>query len=221
MVADGANQVWSWDITKLLSIQRLVYYHLYVILDIYSRYVVGWMIADRECQQLARHLIHESALKQGIQSGQLTLHADNGPSMKSHTVAELLEHLGILKTHNRPYTSNDNPFSEAQFKTMKYCPSFPVRFDSLAHGEDFCQPFFNWYNQDHYHSGIAWLTPHSVHHGQAEQILAKRHQTLLTAYAEKPGRFSKKPELAVVKPAYINPPQKIIISDLQVVKNMA
>lgn len=221
LVADQPNQVWSWDITKLLSIHRLVYYYLYVILDIYSRYVVGWLIADRECQHLAHQLIHQSALKQGIQAGQLTLHADNGASMKSHTVAELLEHLGILKTHNRPYTSNDNPFSEAQFKTMKYCPAFPIRFESLTHGEAFCQPFFKWYNQEHYHSGIAWLTPQCVHHGQAELILAKRHQSLLQAYAEKPCRFARKPVLATVKPAYINPPQKIIISDGQAGKNMA
>ena len=131
LMATRPNELWSWDITKLLSQQRLVYFHLYVILDIFSRYVVGWLIANCESKELARKLIQETALKQGIPPHQLTLHADNGPSMTSHTVAQLLEHLGIIKTHNRPYTSNDNPFSESQFKTLKYCPQFPERFSSL------------------------------------------------------------------------------------------
>ena len=165
LIAMRSNEVWSWDITKLLSTQRLEYYYLYVILDIFSRYVVGWMIADAESKERARKLIQKTALKQKIQPNQLTLHADNGPSMKSHTVAQLLEHLGIIKTHNRPYTSNDNPFSESQFKTLKYCPEFPGRFDTLQDAEQFCKTFFNWYNREHYHSGIAWLTPESVSPG--------------------------------------------------------
>lgn len=207
LMATAYNQVWSWDITKLLSTSRFVYYHLYVIMDIYSRYVVGWLIADRECKLLARELIQKTTLRHGIQAGQLTIHSDNGASMKSHTVAQLLEHLGILKTHNRPYTSNDNPFSESHFKTLKYCPQFPNRFESLEEAEQFCQKFFSWYNQEHYHSGILWLTPQSVHYNQADEILGKRHKVLLSAYSEFPSRFNhRKPIRKVLQPVFINPP---------------
>ena len=217
LMATEQNQVWSWDITKLLSVHRLVYYHLYVIIDIYSRYVVGWLIADRECQLLARDLIQKTTLKQSIQPGQLTIHSDNGPSMTSHTVAQLLEHLGVLKTHNRPYTSNDNPFSESQFKTMKYCPHFPVRFESIDQAEKYCQQFFTWYNQQHYHSGILWLTPQSVHYGQTDDILKNRHQVLLDAYRENSARFNNRmPALKALKPVFINPPENILTQrDLQ------
>jgi len=223
LMATQSNEVWSWDITKLLSEQRLVYYHLYVILDIYSRYVVGWLIADNESKEMARRLIQETALKHGVSRNQLTLHADNGPSMRSHTVAQLLDHLGINKTHNRPYTSNDNPFSESQFKTLKYCPQFPTRFDSLKAAEKFCQEFFNWYNNEHYHSGISWLTPETVHYGRAEQVLENRFQTLSKAYAAKPSRFNnKKPRLKELpKAVYINPPQTVSINDLQRSQAMA
>ena len=214
LMATAPNQVWSWDITKLLSVQRLVYYYLYVIIDIFSRYVVGWLIADRECQLLARDLIQKTTLKQGIQPNQLTLHSDNGPSMTSHTVAQLLEHLGVLKTHNRPYTSNDNPFSESHFKTLKYCPQFPNRFESIEQAEKFCQEFFTWYNQEHYHSGILWLTPQSVHYGKADDILKKRHQVLLNAYQENSIRFNnRRPIQKKLHPVYINPPQKILIKN--------
>ena len=210
LMATAPNQVWSWDITKLLSTRRLVYYHLYVIIDIFSRYVVGWLIADRECQLLARDLIQQTALKHGIPPGQLTIHSDNGPSMTSHTVAELLEQLGVLKTHNRPYTSNDNPFSESHFKTMKYCPQFPNRFESIEQAEKFCQEFFAWYNQVHYHSGILWLTPQSVHYGQADEILKKRHQVLLNAYEANPTRFNNRmPTQKKLKPVFINPPKDL------------
>jgi transposase InsO family protein len=217
LIATRPNEVWSWDITKLRSKQKWVYFYLYVILDIFSRYVVGWMIADRESKQLARRLIQGSALKQGIQPNQLTLHSDNGPSMTSHTVAQLLDHLGIAKTHNRPYVSDDNPFSESQFKTMKYCPEFPGQFDSLGKGEIFSRQFFNWYNNEHYHSGIAWLTPVSVHYGQAQQILEKRYQALLQAYKKNPVRFNNRPPKLRKLPAavYINPPQTVLISALQ------
>lgn len=223
LMAEMPNQVWSWDITKLLSFERFVYYHLYVILDIYSRYVVGWMIADRECQLLARELIQKTALKHGIQPGQLTLHSDNGPSMTSHTVAQLLEHLGVLKTHNRPYTSNDNPFSESQFKTLKYCPEFPSRFESIEEAEKFCQRFFEWYNNVHYHSGILWLTPQTVHYGKADEVLEKRHQVVLNAYHENPIRFNNKiPKLKTLKPVFINPPKENLFeNDLQGEKIMA
>lgn len=209
LMAAAENQVWSWDISKLLSQQRLVYYHLYVIIDIFSRYVVGWLIADRECQLLARELIQKTALKHGIQPGQLTIHSDNGPSMTSHTVAQLLEHLGVLKTHNRPYTSNDNPFSESHFKTLKYCPQFPGRFESIKQAEKYCQEFFTWYNQEHYHSGIQWLKPKSVHYGMAGEVLKHRHQVLLDAYNENPVRFNNRtPTLRELKPVYINPPEE-------------
>lgn len=211
LIASRPNEVWSWDITKLLGPTKWVYYHLYVIMDIYSRYIVGWLIADCESQELARKLIHESALKQGVQPNQLTIHADNGPSMKSHTVAQLLEHIGVAKTHNRPYTSNDNPFSESHFKTLKYRPEFPVRCQSLQHGEAFCQQFFSWYNKEHYHSGIAWLTPESVHYARDQIILEQRHAVLMKAFLAHPERFNhKQPQLKKLpKAVYINPPKLI------------
>ena len=213
LIATRPNEVWSWDVTKLLGPKKWVYFYLYVILDIYSRYVVGWLIADRESKELARQLIHESALKQGIQHDQLTLHSDNGPIMISHTVAQLLDDLGITKTHNRPYTSNDNPFSESQFKTLKYCPEFPGRFPDINSSEVFSRKFLTWYNMDHYHSGISWLTPESVHYGRGADVLEKRHQTLLRVYFENPMRFNNKiPKLKQLPAAvYINPPQVVEI----------
>jgi putative transposase len=214
LIATKPNEVWSWDITKLLGQQKWQYYYLYVILDIFSRYVVGWMVADSESQLLASRLIQETALKQGIQRSQLTLHADRGASMTSHSVAKLLEHLGIAKTHSRPYTSDDNPFSESHFKTMKYRPDFPVRFSSLEVSEVYGKKFFPWYNKEHYHAGIKWLTPHSVHYGQAEDILKNRHTVLMQAYAKNPIRFgNKEPKLKELPAAvYINPPQTIQIN---------
>ena len=214
LIATMPNEVWSWDITKLRSDRKWTYFYLYVILDIYSRYVVGWLIADCESKELARKLIQKTALKHGIQPQQLTLHSDNGPSMTSHAVSQLLENLGITKTHNRPYTSDDNPFSESQFKTMKYCPDFPGEFIEINAAEKFSQGFFSWYNKDHYHSGIEWLTPESVHYGRAAGVLEKRHRTLLTAYLKNPGRFNNKsPKLKKLPAAvYINPPQTIKIN---------
>jgi len=208
LIATAPNEVWSWDITKCLSFNRFTYFHLYVIIDIYSRYVVGWMIADRECQHLAKTLIQKSTLKHGIQPGQLTIHSDNGPSMTSQTVSQLLDKIGVLKTHNRPYTSNDNPFSESHFKTMKYCPEFPDRFESLEAAERFCKDFFNWYNSVHYHSGILFLKPTDVHFERADEILNNRHQVLLQAYEKNTARFNHKiPTLKKLKPVYINPPE--------------
>jgi transposase InsO family protein len=217
LIATRPNEVWSWDITKLRGLQKFEYFHLYVILDIFSRYVVGWMIAERESQELARKLIQECALRQGIQPHQLSLHADNGPSMKSLTVAQLLEHLGIIKTHNRPYTSNDNPYSESHFKTLKYCPEFPGQFNSIKEAESFCQKFFNFYNKEHYHSGIMWLTPESVHYGQYEEILKNRHQTRLRAFMKNPLRFNNKAPMLKELPqaVYINPPKTVSISTVQ------
>jgi transposase InsO family protein len=214
LIATRANGVWSWDITKLKSFNKWNYFYLYVILDIYSRYVVGWLIAERESQDLARQLIHECALKQGIQPNQLSLHSDNGPVMKAHIVSQLLEHLGIIKTHNRPYTSNDNPFSESQFKTLKYCPDFPVQFADIDAAEKFCQKFFSWYNNEHFHSGISWLTPTSVHNGSSAAILEKRFQVMLKAYYKNPVRFNNKiPKLKILPPAvYINPPASVKIN---------
>lgn len=214
LIAVKPNEVWSWDITKLLSVSRLVYYYLYVILDIYSRYVVGWMVADKECKELAEKLIQTTALRQGIQPGQLILHADNGGPMIAQTVAQLLEHIGIRKSHNRPYTSNDNPFSESQFKTLKYCAQFPERFEHIDHAEKFCKQFFTWYNAKHYHSGIHYLTPETVHYHREKDVLENRYQTLLNAFNENPARFNhKKPQRKILLPVYINPPQTVKIKN--------
>ena len=175
----------------------------------HGNHQTAWPIADCESQDLARKLIQASALKQGIQPNQLSLHSDNGPSMKSCTVGQLLEHLGVTKTHNRPYTSNDNPFSESQFKTLKYRPEFPVRFQSLQHAEAFCQQFFAWYNKEHYHSGITWLTPESVHYRRDKAILEQRHTVLMQAFLSHPDRFNhKQPQLKKLpESVYINPPK--------------
>lgn len=222
LVATAPNQVWSWDITKLPTFRPFVYLHLYVILDIFSRYVVGWLIAENESKELAKKLIEETIVKQEVESGQLTLHSDNGPSMKSLTVAQLLEELGVIKSHNRPYTSNDNPFSESQFKTMKYCPEFPNKFYGIDDATDFARTFFKWYNTQHYHSGIAWLTPEAVHYHHSQKILEKPQAVLDEAYENRPERFNhKKPAVKQVPQAvYINPP-KIITNDLQAAGNMA
>ncbi len=189
LMATAANELWSWDITKLKGPAKWVYYYLYVILDVFSRYVVGWMVAQRESALLAERLIEETCERQGITGGQLTLHADRGSSMRSKTVALLLADLGVTKTHSRPYTSTDNPFSEAQFKTMKYRPEFPDRFGCLQHARSFCGPFFGWYNTEHRHGGLAMLTPQDVHYGLAEQRLAERAAVLAAAYAAHPERF--------------------------------
>ncbi len=208
LLATAPNQVWSWDITKLLGPVKWTYYYLYVILDIFSRYVVGWMLALREAACLAKRLIGETCAKQTILPGQLTVHADRGPSMRSRGVAMLLGSLGITKTHSRPYVSNDNPYSEAQFKTLKYCPEFPDRFGSYEHAFGFCHGFFPYYNDEHRHSGIGLMTPAAVHYGRAPQILAARQDTLLTAYARHPERFVRRPPQPPRLPeaAWINPP---------------
>src|SRR6201993_677108 len=165
LMATASNQLWSWDITKLLGPAKWTYFYLYVLLDVFSRYVAGWMVAPRELAILAKKLIEQSVTKQGIQRDQLTVHADRGSSMTSKPVALLLADLGVTKTHSRPHVSDDNPFSEAQFKTLKYRPEFPERFGSLEDARAFCVAFFNWYNNEHYHSGLALLTPATVHYG--------------------------------------------------------
>lgn len=191
LLATHPNELWSWDITKLRGEVKASYFHLYVILDVFSRYVVGWMVAPRESAALAEQLIAESAFKQGISTGQLTLHADRGSSMRSKPVALLLEDLGITKTHSRPHVSNDNPYSESAFKTLKYRPSFPARFASLEQARAFCVEFFSWYNQEHHHGGLALLTPSMVHHGQATCVIAARNATLAVAFALHPERFAR------------------------------
>jgi len=191
LLARGPNEVWSWDITKLKGPCKWLHYYLYVILDVYSRYVVGWMIAERESATLAQRLIEETCEKQGIEKGCLTVHADRGIAMKSNAVAQLLADLGITKTHSRPYVSNDNPYSEAQFKTLKYHCIFPGQFGSLEDARSFLRVFFEWYNNDHRHAGIGWMTPADAHTGRAKELLEKRKRTLMEAYARHPERFVK------------------------------
>jgi len=212
LLAVRPNEVWSWDITKLKGPAKWTYFYLYVILDIFSRYVVGWMVATRESGELARRLIVDTTAKQGIQPGMLTLHADRGSSMKSKPVALLLSDLGVTKTHSRPYTSTDNPYSEAQFKTLKYRPEFPRRFGSIEDARVFCREFFTWYNTVHRHSGIGYMTPEAVHYGRAAQITQARQFTLLDAFAAHPDRFVNKvprpPEVPLA--VWINKPEKVL-----------
>ena len=210
LLARAPNQVWSWDITKLLGPVKWSYFYLYVILDIFSRYVVGWMVADKESAVLAEPLIAETIEKQAIQAGQLTIHADRGSSMKSKPVACLLADLGVTKTHSRPHTSNDNPFSEAQFKTLKYQPEFPERFGSREDARAFCRGFFEWYNLEHHHTGIGLLTPEVVHYGRAREVIQAREEVLLAAYEQHPERFVRQVPQAPRLPeaVWINPPKE-------------
>jgi putative transposase len=192
LVATRPNQVWSWDISKLAGPVKWTAYHLYTIIDVYSRYVPGWMVATRESAALAERLLADTLANQHITRDRLTIHADRGSSMTSKPVALLLADLGVTKSHSRPHVSNDNPYSEAQFKTLKYRPDFPDRFASMEHARAFCQDFFAWYNAEHRHSGIALLTPADVHHGRAEQITNARAAVLDSAYAAHPERFIRK-----------------------------
>ena len=210
LLATAPNQVWSWDITKLLGPVKWTYYYLYVILDIFSRYVPGWLLARVESAALAKQLIEETCGRQGISHEQLTIHSDRGPSMNSKTVALLLSDLGVTKSLSRPHVSNDNPYSEAQFKTLKYRPGFPGRFGSEQDGRAHCRAFFAWYNTEHRHSGIGMLTPESVHYGHAAHIHTARQKTLDTAYALHPERFVKRPPSPPQLPAaaWINPPEE-------------
>jgi putative transposase len=209
LIATKANEIWSWDITKLHGPEKWTYFYLYVILDIFSRYAVGWMLARAERAQLAKALIAESIAKQGISKDQLTLHSDRGSPMIAKPVAHLLADLGVTKSHSRPHVSDDNPYSESQFRTLKYRPEFPDRFGSFEDGHAHCARFFDWYNNDHRHSGIGFHTPSDVHHGRAEAIRDRRGAVLLDAYAEHPERFVRKiptpPPLPVA--AWINQPK--------------
>lgn len=208
LLATAPNAVWSWDITKLLGPRTWTYFYLYVILDIYSRYVVGWMVAHRETAELAKRLIHETIVNQGITAGSLTIHADRGTSMSSKPLALKLADLGVTKSHSRPHVSNDNPFSEAQFKTLKYRPSFPRRFGSIEDARAFCVPFFDWYNGSHHHSALGLHTPESVHNGIAAAMREQRAAVLCAAYVAHPERFVRfiptPPQLPTA--VWINPP---------------
>ncbi len=211
LLATRPNQVWSWDITKLRGQKKWTYYYLYVIIDIYSRNVVGWMLADRESAGLARELIEKTCRRQGVLNSDLIIHSDRGQSMNSKTLAMLYADLGITKSLNRPHVSNDNPFSESQFKTMKYHHLFPKEFGSPEDAKAFCQWFFNWYNYEHYHSGIGLMTPSTLHYGRAEECIQKRQVVLDEAYQLHPERFVKgKPKPFNIPDAvWINPPPKL------------
>lgn len=217
LVARAPNQVWSWDITKLLGPSKHTFYYLYVILDVYSRYVPGWLLADRESEELAQHLVRETCEKQHIALGQLTLHADHGAAMISKPLALLLSDLGVTKSHSRPRVSNDNPYSEAQFKTMKYRPDYPEFFGSVLDARAWAQRFFQWYNHEHKHSALCLLTPAVVHYGCAASMLRARHGVRQQAYAAHPERFVKgPPALASLPPeVWINRPQPVLaLADL-------
>ncbi len=208
LLAQAPNEVYSWDITKLKGPAKWTYFYLYVVLDVFSRYAVGWTVQHRENSQVARELIAQVCEQQNIAPGQLTVHADRGSSMTSKPVAFLLADLGVTRSHNRPYTSTDNPYSEAQFKTLKYRPGFPQRFDSIEHARAFCREFFNFYNHQHRHSSLGLMAPADVHHGRAEQLRAHRARVLATAYAATPERFIRRPPVPPALPtaAWINKP---------------
>lgn len=208
LLATGPNQVWSWDITKLLGPQKWTYYHLYVVMDIFSRYVVGWMVATRESSELAQRLVGDACERQSIEDGQLTVHSDRGTSMTSKSLALLYADLGVTRSLNRPYTSNDNPFSEAQFKTLKYRPGFPDRFGSIEDARSTSQALLDWYNNEHRHSSLGLLTPADVHHDRVDERLAIRDHALSAAYAAHPERFVRGVPTAQRPPeaAWINPP---------------
>ena len=209
LLAEQPNELWSWDITKLLGPAKWTYYYLYVILDVFSRYVVGWTVQYLESARIAEQLIAQALAHHRIAPGQLTIHADRGSSMTSKPVAFLLADLGVTKTHSRPYTSTDNPYSEAQFKTLKYSRGFPSHFGSIQHSRTFCRPFFDWYNHEHRHSGIGLMTPAAVHFGHAAAIHANRVHVLAAAHAAHPERFVRgapRPP-ALTTAAWINQPE--------------
>jgi putative transposase len=209
LLAEGSNQVWSWDITKLKGSAKWTYYYLYAILDVFSRYVVGWTVAYRESGEIAKALIGQAARQQDIVPDTLTIHADRGSSMTSKPVAFLLADLGVTKTHNRPYTSTDNPYSEAHFKTLKYRPGFPAQFGSIEEARAFCREFFSWYNHEHRHSGIGLMAPAAVHYGRTKEIQAQRACVLSRAYGRTPERFVSRPPRPPALPTavWINKPE--------------
>jgi putative transposase len=209
LMANGPNQVWSWDITKLAGPHKWTWFHLYVILDVYSRYAVAWLVAPRESAALAEELIAEAIFHHDIPPGQLALHADRGTSMTSKTVTQLLADLGVLQSHSRPHQSNDNPFSEANFKTLKYSPTFPKRFAGIDHARRFVDAFFDHYNHRHRHSGIGLHTPADVHHGRADAVRAQRQHVLDAAYTARPERFRRPPQAPTIPDVtWINQPEE-------------
>ena len=210
LLATKSNELWSWDITKLLGPQKWTYYYLYVVLDVFSRYVVGWLLADKEWGGYAKQLMAECCDRQGIEADQLTVHSDRGGPMRSKTLAQFYADLGVTKTHSRPHVSNDNPFSEAQFKTLKYRPEFPKRFGSQEHALSCARDLIHWYNHEHHHSALGWLTPHDVHHGLAEKRLAARALVLDDAYRTHPERFvhGRPKPMALARAVWINPPAR-------------
>jgi transposase InsO family protein len=211
LLATRPNEVWSWDITKLKGPTKWTYFYLYVIIDIFSRRAVGWCIADAENAALFKVLFDDTIAKHDVPPGQLTLHADRGGPMKAKATALLLADLGVTKSHSRPHVSNDNPFSESHFKTLKYQPRFPKCFGCIEDAKRFCREFFAWYNEAHHHAGLGLMTPNQVHYGQIDAIHAARQITLDAAFAAHPERFVKKPPTPPNKPtaAWINPPQNI------------
>lgn len=214
LVARGPLEVWSWDITKLPGPARGVYYDCYVVIDIFSRYVVAWTVAASEDSEIAKELIADAIARHGIKPGKLTLHADRGTSMTSKTVAQLLEDLGVTRTHSRPHVSDDNPYIEAHFKTLKYCPAWPGHFETLDDAKTWCEQFFDYYNHIHRHRALGLHTPASVHYDTATEIRAQRSATLDAAYAANPSRFAARPtppKLPVV--AWINEPQEALIQN--------
>lgn len=213
LVATEPNQVWSWDITKLKGPYKWNWFHLYVILDVYSRYAVGWAVAARESARLAEELIAQCCFAEGIARDQLTLHADRGTSMTSKPVAHLLADLGVTRSHSRPHQSNDNPFSEAQFKTLKYCPTFPERFTGIEHARSFVDRFFAHYNHEHRHSGLGLMTPADVHHGRADEVVTARQRVLDAAYRRHPERFRAPPRAPRLPEAvWINKPEEAMMA---------
>lgn len=215
LLATAPNQVWTWDTTKLLGPVKWTYYYLYVLLDLFSRFVVGWMLAPRESTDLAQMLITESCTRQNIQPQQLTIHADRGATMVAKPLAALLADLGVSESHSRPHVSNDNPFSEAQFRTMKYQPTYPKRFGSQADARGWAQAFFPWYNFEHHHSSLGLMTPAAVHYGQAAQLWQQRQVVLQQAYAAHPQRFvNGLPHPPALPTAvWINPPAETRIAE--------
>ena len=210
LLAERPNELWSWDVSKLKGPAKWTWFYLYVILDVFSRYIVGWTVQYRETAQLATALIEQAAEQHQITPEILTLHADRGAPQRAKPVAFLLADLGITKTHSRPYTSSDNPYSESNFKTLKYRPEFPARFNDIEHARSHCRAFVDWYNHAHRHSGIGLMTPAAVHYDQAAELHAARAHVLDAAYQRHPERFVRKPPAPPELPtaAWINKPRK-------------
>jgi transposase InsO family protein len=209
LLAERPNELWSWDVSKLLGPAKWTYFYLYVILDVFSRYAVGWTVQERETAPIATALLEQAVEQQRIEPGTLTVHADRGGPQRAKPLAFLLADLGITKTHSRPYTSSDNPYSEAHFKTLKYRPGFPDRFTTLEQAREHCRDFFHWYNHTHRHSGIGLMTPTAVHYGQAQQLHDQRATVLADAFARTPERFVRRPPVPPALPtaAWINKPE--------------